>query len=101
MAKETKPETYKLHLRGWLKLYDLTQTEAGEIAGCDQSYIANMIAGRNENINVLYLLRISDYMEVAVNDLYKPAPKRSDVGSLAELSPRAQQSVLNRFRRNA
>lgn len=101
MAKAPKAAPRDLHLGPWLALFGATETQAGEAAGCGQSYIANLINGRKKNPSALILLRISEWLGVTVNDLYQPPPTRSEIAPMAKLSPKARDSILDRQRRKA
>lgn len=91
-----KQASDKIHLGDWLDLFEISVGEAAEIAGCTQGYISNIIAGRKPNVNVLYLLRISDKMGVTINDFYRALPNRSQLAALKNLSPKAQATLLAR-----
>lgn len=96
MVKRNTPESRDIFLREWLDLFEISITDAARIAGCNQSYISNIIAGRKQNINVLYLLRLSEHMEININDFFRPLPTQSQLSSLKRLSPKAQAAVLAR-----
>lgn len=86
----------EIHLGAWLEMFELPIGEAAKIAGCGQSYISNIIANRKTNVNVLYLLRLSDKLGITVNDFYRPLPSRSQMNALKSLSPKAQATLLAR-----
>ncbi len=94
MGNRNPPEPQEIFLGDWLDLFGIGVTEAAEIAGCGQSYISNIIANRKPNINVLYLLRLSEHMEININDFFRPLPSKSHIASLKRLSPKAQAAVL-------
>jgi plasmid maintenance system antidote protein VapI len=96
MAKSDDDEPPEIHLGAWLDLFEVSVGEAADIAGCDQSYISNIIAGRKPNVNVLYLLRLSEKMGITVNDFYRSLPGRSHLAALKNLSPKAQATLLAR-----
>lgn len=95
---EEAPEIY---LGDWLELFEVQVGEAAEIAGCGQSYISNIIANRKSNINVLFLLRLSEKLGVTINDFYRPLPNRSQLTTLKNLSPKAQATLLARQQRKS
>jgi hypothetical protein len=101
MGKKAKPQNFELHLGPWLKLFEVSETEAAKAGGCGQSYISNLIAGRKENPSALILLRISEYLGITVNDLYRMPPNRADVEPVINLSQRARETILARHRRCA
>lgn len=101
MNKANDDDTPEIHLGPWLDLFEVTVGEAAEIAGCGQSYISNIIANRKANINVLYLLKLSESMGVTVNDFYRPLPSKSQLSALKSLSPQAQATLLARQQRRA
>lgn len=88
MAKHEPDEQTEIFLGQWLDFFGMSVTEAARVAGCKQSYISNIIANRKTNVNVLYLLRISEALSVNVNDFYRPLPKKSELRALKELSPK-------------
>jgi plasmid maintenance system antidote protein VapI len=101
MEKNTSDEAPPIYLGGWLELFEMKVGEAAEVAGCDQSYISNIIANREPNVNVLYLLRLSDELGITINDFYRPLPNRSQIAALKNLSPKAQATLLARQQRKS
>jgi len=99
MAKRSNTEAREIFLGEWLKHFDIGPTEAAKIAGCTQSYISNISRGARTNINALYLLRLSERMEVNVNDFFRPLPSQAQLAPLTKLSPKAQAAILNPKRR--
>jgi hypothetical protein len=97
MAKSRDAEAPQIHLGAWLEEFEIDNGEAARAAGCDQSYISNIVAGRKPNINVLYLLKLSEYMGVTVNDFYRPLPSKPHLSALKDLSPKAQSALLSRL----
>lgn len=98
MAKHGIDEQPEIFLGQWLEFFEMDVTEAAEIAGCTQSYVSNIIANRKSNVNVLFLLRISEALSVNVNDFYRPLPRKSELRALKELSPKAQAAILEKQR---
>lgn len=101
MRKTVENAEHHIHLGDWLELLETSVSEAADIAGCGQSYISNIISGRKTNINVLYLLKLSDHLGVTINDFYRPLPNRSQLTALQNLSPKAQATILERQRKKA
>lgn len=99
MAKRTNVEPQEIYLGAWLKLKGIRATEAARIAGCTQSYISNVSRGAKKNVNALYLLRLSEHMEITVNDLFRKPPSEAQIKSLSEFSPEAQESLLRSKRK--
>jgi hypothetical protein len=95
MGKHGKPEVRTIFLGDWLEHFQVGPSKAAEIAGCDQSYISNIIAGRKNNINVLYLLRLSEHFDLNINDFFRPLPHPSQIAALQGLSSKAQAAILN------
>ncbi len=98
MAKRNPPEPREIYLGEWLKRAGIGPTEAARIAGCSQSYISNISGGIRDNVNVLYLLRLSEFLGVAINDFFRKPPSESQLASIAALSPEAQDMLLSRQR---
>jgi hypothetical protein len=101
MAKRQSDDEPEIFLGQWLDFFETDVTVAAKAAGCSQSYISNIIANRKPNVNVLYLLRISEMLGVTINDFYRPLPKKSELAALKELSPKAQASILEKQRKRA
>lgn len=101
MSKPNDDDAPDIYLGAWLELFDLPIGEAAKIAGCGQSYISNIVANRKSNVNVLYLLKLSDHLGVTVNDFYRPLPNRSQLNALKGLSPKAQATILARQQRKS
>lgn len=96
MKKHTGGQELEIHLGDWLAFFDLGPSEAAKIAGCTQGYISNIVRGEKTNINVLYLLKLSEHLEVNINDFYRPLPSKTQLDALKKLSPRAQATILAR-----
>jgi hypothetical protein len=94
MAKRKPPEAREIYLGEWLKKAGLGPTEAAKIAGCTQSYITNISRGARDNVNVLYLLKLSEYMNISVNDFFQKPPSDAQIAPLAALSPEAREMLL-------
>jgi hypothetical protein len=92
-------EAPEIYLADWLELFEVQVIEAAKIAGCGQSYISNIMANRKPNVNVLFLLRLSEHLGITVNDFYRPLPNRSQLTALKNLSPKAQATLLARQQR--
>ncbi len=99
MSRIEKREPPPLRLGEWLAFFGVSQTAAAQAAGCGQSYIANMIAGRKKHPDVLILLALSDFLGITVNDFYKRPPNRAEAQVIADLSAAAQQRILHHLRR--
>lgn len=101
MAKRAKVPDPEIFLGDWLELFEIDNKQAAKIAGCDQSYISNIVKRRKTNINVMFLLRLSEHMGIAVNDFYRPLPAQSQLTTLKNLSPQAQANILARQSRKS
>lgn len=95
MGKHSKPEPRKIYLGDWLHQKRIGASEAAEIAGCTQSYISNISRGTKQNVNALYLLRLSEHMEISVNDFFQKPPPVAHVESFTRLSEKAQKAILS------
>lgn len=101
MPRKPEIDETRIYLGDWLKQFDVEVGEAARIAGCGQSYISNIIANRKNNINVLYLLRISEKLGITVNDLYRRLPSRSEMSAFESLSPKARATIIEQQRKKA
>lgn len=96
MGKKPKPQPREIFLGDWIEFFDLKVIDVAKRAGCSQGYISNIIAGTKENINVLYLLAISEMMDISVNDLFLRPPAKAVIAQLESFSPRARQTIIAR-----
>ncbi|MES5483625.1 helix-turn-helix transcriptional regulator [Bradyrhizobium sp. INPA03-11B] len=101
MGKRNHVEPQEIFLGAWLKLKGIGATEAARIAGCTQSYISNISGGVKNNVNALYLLKLSDHMGITVNDLFRKPPSEAQIAALSEFSPQARESLLKSKRKIA
>jgi len=101
MGKHDNEDARPIYLGQWLEEFQMDNGKAAEIAGCDQSYISNIVANRKPNVNVLYLLRLSEEMGVTVNDFYRKLPGKASLAALKDLSPKAQATLLARSQKKA
>ena len=96
MGKQTDDEPPQIYLGQWLEEFQIDNGKAAAMAGCDQSYISNIVANRKPNVNVLILLRLSEGMGVTINDFYRKLPTKASLAALKDLSPKAQATLLAR-----
>lgn len=101
MAKRDDEEPPHIYLGQWLDFFEEDVSEAARQASCTQGYISNIIANRKPNVNVLILLRISEWLGVTINDFYRPLPKKSELQAFKKLSPKAQAAILQKQRKQA
>lgn len=101
MAKAKKEPPLRIFLGQWLDFFEMDVGEAAKVAGCSQGYVSNIIANRKTNINVLYLLNISNKLGVTINDFYRPLPRKAELDAFKELSPKAQAAILQKERKKA
>lgn len=101
MGKRSTPPPREIYLGDWLDLFDIGPSEAARIAGCSQSYISNISRGARDNVNVLYLLKLSEHMDVNINDFFRPLPSRAQLAPLKKLSPKARSAILDRQQKKA
>lgn len=101
MSNSRDEEPPEIYLGQWLEFFEEDVSEAARRAGCSQGYISNIIANRKANVNVLILLRISEWLGVTVNDFYRPLPRKSELQALKQLSPKAQAAILDKQRKQA
>ena len=97
MGTKPKIPPQEIFLGGWLELFGIGKTRAGEIAGCSQSYISNISGGRRGDVNALYLLRLSQRLGVTVNDFFVPPPSETDPTSFIDISAAAREAVIKRW----
>ena len=99
MGKVIDEEPPEIFLGQWLEFFETDVSEAAVAAGCSQGYVSNIIANRKPNVNVLYLLKISELLGVTINDFYRPLPKKSELDAFKKLSPKAQNAILHKQRK--
>lgn len=98
MGKPVKSEARAIYLSEWLDAFKMKVIDAAKIAGCSQGYLSNIMRGERPNVNVLYLLRLSEAMQITVNDFYRKPPSVTQLAPLTDLSPQARQAIMNRKR---
>lgn len=99
MGKKPKPAPREIFLGDWIDFFDLKVIDVAKRAGCTQGYVSNIARGAKDNINVLYLLAISDMMGITVNDLFQRPPSKTMIAQLESYSPRARETILARRQR--
>ena len=98
MRKRGEPIPRDMFLGQWMTFFDKGPTELANAANCSAGYISNMAADRKGNINVLFLLPISEALGITVNDLFKPPPTKAQAAQLQNYSAVAQHAILDHIR---
>lgn len=98
MGKIARRAFRKLYLEEWLEARGRDRAGAAKAAGVDISYINNMIAGRRKNPAAHVLLAISEYLDITVNDLFRPPPPADTIAAMGGLSPAAIAALLSQRR---
>ena len=101
MGTRTPPEPREIFLSEWLKLGGIGPSEAATVAGCTQGYISSICANTKQNINVLYLLKLSERLEITINDFYRKPLSHAQVAQLEQFSPQARAFLISRKRKKA
>lgn len=96
MGKIPKRAYRVIYLGEWLKATGRDQKGAAEAANIDASYISNLIEGRKDNPSAAVMLELSEYLGITVNDLYRKPPSSSAIEALADVSPKARDSLTRR-----
>lgn len=99
MGKAVKEPPPEIFLGQWLDFFEVDVGDAAKAAGCTQGYVSNIIANRKPNVNVLYLLKISDVLGVTINDFYRQLPRKAELDAFKKLSPKAQAAILQKQRK--
>lgn len=94
MGKLPKRTYQRLYLAEWMEVTGLDQAAAAKAGGVNQSYISNMIAGRKKNPSAYVLVRITNHMQISVNDLYHPPPPEAALRAISHLSPGARAHLF-------
>lgn len=90
------PEIFLLR---WLAFEGIGVTQAADKIGVSQSYVSNIGAGRRPTVNIVYLLALSDLLEITINDFYRPPPSEAETFGLQGYSARAQATILKHINR--
>ncbi len=101
MGTRNAPASREIFLGDWLDHFDIGPSQAAKIAGCSQGYISNISRGARTNVNALYLLKLSEHLDVNINDFFRPLPSKSQLDSIKRLSPKAQAAILTRKHKKA
>lgn len=99
MAGKVEKRSETINLGPWLDYFEVGATEAAKAAGCKQPYISNIVGGRKSDVNVLYMLKLSRYLGITVNDFYEAPPSKATAESLARLSETARETIIKRAAR--
>jgi transcriptional regulator with XRE-family HTH domain len=94
MGKLPRRQYRNIYLDEWLAATGRDRAGAAVAGGVDQSYLANMVAGRKMNPSAHVLLAISEYLGITVNDLYRPPPPESLVSRFGDISPAARDALI-------
>lgn len=98
MGKKGKPIPRDLYLGEWMEFFDVGPVELSKAAHCSSSYVSNIKGERRADVNVLFLLPISEHLGVSVNDLYTRPPSKVQIAEFQPYSKVAQASILERIR---
>jgi transcriptional regulator with XRE-family HTH domain len=101
MAKKPPKQFRQLYVGEWIEAAGVPQSAVVKGTNISQGYISNMSGGRRSNPSAEYLLRISEFIGVSMNDFYVPPPARSDVEWLGRYSPQARETLLNKRKSSA
>lgn len=83
-AKPRRP----LFLGRWLDVLGVKAVEVAAAVEVTESYLSELIAGTEKvNPSSALMLEISEYLNVSVNQLYRPPPSREVVEALRAMGP--------------
>jgi hypothetical protein len=86
----------RLFLGEWLDRLGRKPVDLADAVGVGESYISNLVNHRKKNPSSALMLDISEFLGIAVNDLYRPPPPRTAIESTRQLDP-AQLAILSRL----
>lgn len=95
-ARELREDEH-LFLGEWLSVLKRKQVEAAEAAEVTKAYVNNLInppKGVPKEPSVIVMLRISRFLKVTVNDLYKRPPVQNVTESFRGYSPEARAALM-------
>jgi transcriptional regulator with XRE-family HTH domain len=76
-----------LYLGQWLSVLDVKPVEVSRGIGCSEAYLSNLIKGTvKKNPSTEFMLDLSDFLGLNVNDLFDPPPPKSETEQLGKLT---------------
>lgn len=86
--KVYKGDERELRLSEWMDRLSIKSVDLAKELGISESYVSDLRSGRlKKQPGVQLLLRISDFMEITVNDLYTRPPPRDAIRGTERLKP--------------
>lgn len=76
-----------LFLGLWLRRLGKRPVDVARAAHVGESYISSLISGKKKNPGIDVLLDISEFLEISINDLYRPPPAQEMFERLQKLTP--------------
>lgn len=94
--KKWEPKTGRtLRLGKWMAALGVRAADISRGIGCTEAYLSNLINGKVEkNPSTDFMLELSDFLGVSINDLYEDPPPPADVESLGRLNRRQWAAIL-------
>jgi DNA-binding Xre family transcriptional regulator len=84
----------RLYIGEWIELLGAKQNEVAKAAGIGESYLSLLIDRTKKNPAGRILYKISEHLEITVNDLYEMPPPASQVQALGKVPPRLWSALL-------
>lgn len=76
-----------LHLGQWLRALDVKPADIARGIGCSEAYLSNLINGKTEkNPSTEFMLDLSEFLGLGINDLFDPPPPAEEVEKLGKLN---------------
>ncbi len=82
------PAKRKFYLGQWIRCLDLKQVDVANAADITEGYLSALISNPKKNPTAEVLLAISEFMELTINDLYRPPPPKAEMEAARRLSTR-------------
>lgn len=94
--KKYQPKvTRELKLGRWLAALNVKAVDVANYMGCSQAYLSNLINNKVEkNPSTDFMLDLSEFLGVGINDLYDDPPPPAEVEALGRLNRRQWAAIL-------
>ena len=79
----------------WMAALGVKAVDISKHLGCSEAYLSNLINNRVEkNPSIYFMLDLSDYLGVGINELFEDPPPPADVEPLGRLNRRQWAAIL-------
>jgi Helix-turn-helix len=100
MAKVRKASPRTNYLGAWIDLLGPKLKDVAEAAHVTPSYVSNICRNDGKKPSIDVMLAISEFLDVPLNDLYKPPPAKASVAALGDYLQRTRETLLKKVGRS-